>query len=58
MIVLEAFDPSPQYFVALIIAAPLLGAGLILALIVSHLSAWYARRWRVRARLIAGSAAS
>lgn len=50
MIVLEAFDPSPQYFVALIIAAPLLGAGLILALIVSHLSAWYARRWRASGR--------
>ena len=39
MIVLEAFDPSPQYFVALIIA-----------LIVSHLSAWYARRWRASGR--------
>lgn len=50
MIFLEAFDPSPQYFIALIIAAPLLGVGLILALIVSQFSAWYARRWRASGR--------
>ncbi|HEY8602618.1 MAG TPA: hypothetical protein VIL85_29640 [Thermomicrobiales bacterium] len=50
MIVPETFDPSPQYFIALVIAAPLLVTGLILALIVSHLSAWYARRWRASGR--------
>jgi len=50
MIVLEAFDPSPQYFIALTIAAPLLGAGLILALLVSHPSAWYGRHWRASGR--------
>jgi hypothetical protein len=50
MIILEAEMASPQYFIALIIAAPLLGAGLILALLVSYLSAWYARRWRASGR--------
>lgn len=41
----DAFD-SPQYLVALAIAAPMLGAGLLLSLLVARLSAWYARRWR------------
>jgi len=50
MLVLEAFDPSPQYFIAPIIAVPLVGAGRIFALIVTHLSAWYARRWRTPGR--------
>src|SRR5262245_57992772 len=46
MIILDEPLASPQYVVALVIAAPLLGAGIVLALIVARFSAWYARRWR------------
>jgi hypothetical protein len=46
MIILAEPVADPQYFVALVIAAPLLGAGIILSLIITRFSAWYARRWR------------
>lgn len=46
MIILAEPVADPQYLVALIIAAPLLVAGIILSLIITRFSAWYARRWR------------
>jgi len=46
MIILDEPLPSPQYLAALEIAAPLLGAGIILSLIITRFSAWYARRWK------------
>jgi hypothetical protein len=46
MIILAEPPPDPQYLVALLIAAPLLGAGIVLSLLITRFSAWYARRWR------------
>ena len=37
----------PQWVAAIMIAAPMLACGALLALLVVRSSAWYARRWQV-----------
>ncbi len=46
MIVLAEPPTAPEYGAAIAVAAPLFVVGVLLALIVTRFSAWYARRWR------------